>query len=572
MGPFTAERLEFNVSRLKVALPVSVAVHLLHLAMFGATLPADAPAAEQLWRQQVFGTHAVMAVLCVVWFLLLRTRARALVPVAAFTSWLSAGALLAGFDQAVTTDTSPWLVVVLLGALLFRLSLWPLVSAVAVAFAVYLAAQWASPAEPAVRLSNSVKGLSVAVMGGFLGAVLSQTWLRERRQAQLIAQQQRELEADARASEAANEAKSRFLATISHELRTPLSGVLGLTDLLHLTSLDARQRELLETIRGSGASMVALINDLLDLSKAEAGRLEVERRPFDLHGEVHAAVQLFAGRAAEKRLTLEHQQQGAPPVLLGDALRLRQVVSNLVSNALKFTAAGQVVVRSRAVAQGAQWAVQLEVQDSGPGIDAETQARLFVPYSQASASVARTQGGTGLGLAISRQLVTAMGGELTLTSAPGQGSTFRATLTLDAAPEGTTLASAEVFVPTPLAGRVLVVEDDAVNRLVNRELLTQLRLEVFVLNSATEAVPWLEQHAVDLVLTDLNMPGLSGLQLVQWLRARPGAPRAVVLTADASAEDKRACEAAGADGVLEKPVRLAALHGALRGLLPAAPH
>jgi len=210
-----------------------------------------------------------------------------------------------------------------------------------------------------------------------LGAVLSRAERRAAEQRDTIARQQAELERALAEARAANEAKSVFLATISHELRTPLSGVLGLTELLLLTHLEPRQREFLETVQSSGASLVTLINDLLDLSKAEAGRLEVERVPVDVAREVAEVARLFTGRAQGKQLALETKWLGdPPPVLLGDGLRLRQVLSNLVSNALKFTARGGVTLACRATRDGARWALRLDVVDTGPGIDAATRARL----------------------------------------------------------------------------------------------------------------------------------------------------------------------------------------------------
>ncbi len=580
------ERHATNLSRIRSAAWLAMVAHALHVVVFWLTRGDAESALTARWRLGIIAAHLVVFGFDAVVLGLTRRATQGLrwLPAVFAFVYLCLGATLAGLDQAVTSDTSPWLMVVVAMVLLVRLDDALMLGALGVSFTGFLAGQWQFQPDVAVRLSNSVKGLSVMVLGLVLALVFGRSQRREFQQRRLIARQHDELEhaldearRAALAADAANRAKSTFLATISHEIRTPMTGVLGVTDLLAGTVLDDNQRRLLQTVQESGQSLVMLINDLLDLSKAEAGRLHVEAVPMDVAREVEQVVRLFEPKAQLKGLTLASSWTARPPVVKGDPLRVRQVLSNLVANALKFTAKGGVEVRCRAQVQGATCALVLEVVDTGPGLTAQTLGRLFQPYMQADASTARAYGGTGLGLVISRQLAEAMGGRLEAQSVEGAGSTFRLALDLPCAAEGEAPADARAQVAAStvagtLDGRVLVADDNPVNQLVLREMLRQLGLEVEVAGDGMGALMLLEEHHFDAVLTDLHMPGVDGLELLRQLREGDvGAPRVpvLVLTAGVGAEERAACLAAGATAVLSKPVRLSELQEGLKFLARA---
>ena len=379
--------------------------------------------------------------------------------------------------------------------------------------------------------------------------------------AQDLAAARRELEAQTQAALDANRAKSAFLALMSHELRTPMNGVLGMAHALERTELQPQQAEYLQTLLRSGGGLMTVLNDILDLAKIEAGRFDVDPHPFSLPEKMAKVVGLWAPLAEEKGLSLVCEiAPDAPTWVNGDGARLRQILQNLISNAVKFTAVGEV--RVTVAPRGGQ--IVFTVTDTGPGMDEATQARLFQGFTQADSSVARRFGGTGLGLAISRELARLMGGDVTLESRLGEGSSFQLILPLpqtDPAPE----AEGSAFTPVldrPL--RTLVVDDNTTNQEVARALLSALGVSVVTASSGLEGLAALDQDEFDLVFMDIHMPGMSGIEALAAIRAsgRTDLP-VLALTADAMAGERERLLGLGFDGYLSKPIDPAALVRAL---------
>ncbi len=371
-----------------------------------------------------------------------------------------------------------------------------------------------------------------------------------------------EAESARAAAEKASRVKSEFLATMSHEIRTPMNGITGMASLLLDTGLTDEQGEYATAIRDSAHVLVSLINDVLDVARIESGRMTVEQSPFEVGRVAQDVIDLLGALAHEKGLTLTLSVEAAVPAwFLGDAGRVRQVLMNLVGNAIKFTSQGRVEVRVRGDGgAGGRWLVTLEVKDSGIGIAPGKLDAVFDQFVQADASTTRIYGGTGLGLAISRSLARLMGGDLTVESQIGRGSVFRLQLTLDAlaAPLNPAPAAKPQGAPARYEGRrILLAEDNLVNQRVASRMLEKLGAAVDIASNGRQAVDMALAGDYDLVLMDCQMPLMDGFEATRRLRASPG-PRAHVpiaaVTANAMTGDREKCLEAGMDDFLAKPI------------------
>jgi signal transduction histidine kinase/CheY-like chemotaxis protein len=383
----------------------------------------------------------------------------------------------------------------------------------------------------------------------------------------------RQLERARDAALASAGARSEFLSVMSHELRTPLNGVVGLTRLLADTPLDADQRELAQDAQTSAQMLLELINGVLDLSRLDAGGVELEAVDFELRVELERLRRLFEPRAREKHLQLRFEvQHGVSARVRGDWFRLRQVLVNLVGNALKFTDRGTVWCRVVAAAPAdASVPLRFEVEDTGIGLAPEQRERLFQPFAQADASTTRRFGGTGLGLNISMRLVALMGGELQVESSPGVGSRFWFEVSL-APPAAEAAPEAPAKNPTPAPGhRVLVCDDNEINLKVASRLLERAGYQVEVRRNGAQALEAMASARFDAVLMDLQMPVMDGYEALRRTRAPDSlvldrAVPMVALTASASAEDRDACQAAGFEAFLTKPIEAGQLVSTLQSL------
>jgi len=398
-----------------------------------------------------------------------------------------------------------------------------------------------------------------------VGAVVTFIDITERKAAE------ESLRAAKLAAEESSRAKSRFLAMMSHEIRTPLNGVVGNADILAEAGLSSEQGEYVKTIRASARALLAVVDDILDLSKLDAGRVEAEHVPFILR-QVMSDISLILQPSATDRgiAFVVEVEETLPEVLLGDAVRLRQVLLNLGSNAIKFTAKGGVTMRT---AQDGPGRVLFEVKDTGIGISAEGIQRLFAEFSQVDNSIARRYGGTGLGLSISRRLVKLMGGDILVESQEGTGSCFHFTLPLEITDQAVAFQAAPIL-PDLAKLDVLLAEDNPVNAKVMESFLRREGHRVTVAINGQAALTAASEQRFDVILMDMQMPVMDGLEATRLIRALPGVQALVPIlgvTANAFVEDKTLCLDAGMNGYLSKPVSRNDLFAAIaRLVVPAA--
>jgi two-component system, sensor histidine kinase len=373
------------------------------------------------------------------------------------------------------------------------------------------------------------------------------------------------------AAEAGNRAKSQFMATMGHEIRTPLNAILGMVELLELGRLSPETSAHIRTIRRSGEALLDIINEILDYAKIEHGKLELERRPVDLQGLAETCTDMMRGRAAEagNTVTLELAGDWRARTVLSDPTRLRQVILNFMSNGVKFTQGGRVTLRMRqTLRKGVLW-LRVEVQDTGIGIDEEGKAKLFQPFSQVDASISRRYGGTGLGLIICKEIIDRFGGSVGVDSTVGEGSTFWFEMPIEAT--DAVVSSQGERDNAPLAAlrrlRILVAEDNKVNQQVILGYLDHLGQDATLAENGALAVEQAGAEHFDLILMDMQMPVMDGIEATRQLRAGSGPccdVPVVALTANASEEDRRLCLEAGMTGFQAKPIGIAVLHRLIR--------
>lgn len=391
----------------------------------------------------------------------------------------------------------------------------------------------------------------------------------------ILAEQNEELAQARKVADRANQTKSQFLANMSHEVRTPINGVLGILQLLELTDLSEEQKSYIQTLRMGGDALLAIVNEILDFSKIEAGKIELEDRVFDLPSYIRATVELLYPTAKEKNIDLFYEIDPAiPKTLVGDIVRIRQVLINLIGNGLKFTDEGYVSVSIKKMkAENGQEMLHFLVSDTGIGISPNQIKKLFQPFSQADASTTRKYGGTGLGLAISIRLVKLMGGEMWIESEEGTGSCFNFTMPLKSVSkavfEKQENIESEVIVPTlnprmaeeyPL--NILLAEDNRVNQIVAKSTFKKLGYHITIMDNGKKALKEAKQNQYDLIFMDLNMPEMGGLEVSKHIRtfyADGKQPPIIAMTANVFQDVKDACLKVGMDGFLTKPFKISEL-------------
>ena len=360
----------------------------------------------------------------------------------------------------------------------------------------------------------------------------------------------------------ANQAKSAFLAVVSHEIRTPMNGILGMAQLLQQTDLSKPQTEYVDTMRKSGDTMMALLNDILDFEKIERGGMELENIRFDLRQLAKDVTVLMSGHAAQQNIELKADiDDNTPQTVLGDPTRLRQVLLNLVNNGLKFTEKGHVIIHIQSIEKNDMPLIRIAIEDTGIGISKDAQEKLFTPFAQAEASTTRRYGGTGLGLAISNRLIEAMGGKISVMSQEGNGTTFYFEIALEAC-EGTVGEDTDAQENTKMRNtqpmRILIVEDNEMNRKVLEGLLSNDGHTLYMAANGLEALEIVKKQTPDLILMDIQMDGLSGLETTEKLRAMNeislSSIPVIALTGNVMLEDIESFFAAGMNGFVAKPI------------------
>lgn len=382
-------------------------------------------------------------------------------------------------------------------------------------------------------------------------------------------QQNEEMRKARVSADEANQAKSAFLAVVSHEIRTPMTGIMGMVRLLLDTSLSSTQKDYAQTIQDSGDAMMSLLNDILDFEKIESGKMDLERIDFDLHRLANSVITLMSGHATNKGIYLRlNMDPSIPRYVVGDPVRLRQVMLNLVGNSIKFTTQGGVTLEflpepnSEGLARGKMYKIRFAIRDTGVGISKEAQHNLFRPFSQADSSVSRKFGGTGLGLAISQRLIEAMGGRISIDSEEGRGSTFHFTLIVEEG-QAANIAEGEgardnLSAKSSKALRILVVEDNEINQKLLKEFIGRMGHEVLTAMTGEDGIEMVAAERPHMVLMDVELPGISGMGATKAIRAMADDDLAstpvIALTGNTREDDIRSCYAANMNGHLAKPV------------------